>query len=188
MYSEFNIDETRGISHSPLTHFRFNCSLTLREYCSDIPFDRCATILSLINDSERACLAAALGGAPCDYSDCSTLLANLTESTKNTCILPTYVFTAGNDAAFSNLTATQINDLTTRLCVAACVADFYTDTLAHATQIQYTAADTVCISDVLYKAVDVGIYTNTGNGSSSITEDACGNKYFLSYDNAPYRC
>ena len=58
VYSEFNIDETRGISHSPLTHFRFNCSLTLREYCNDVPFDRCATILSLINDSERACLSA----------------------------------------------------------------------------------------------------------------------------------
>ena len=115
VYSEFNIDETRGISHSPLTHFRFNCSLTLREYCNDIPFDRCATILSLINNSERACLSSALGGT-CDYNDCTTLLANLTEATKNTCILPTYVFAAGNDAAFSNLTTTQINDLTTRLC------------------------------------------------------------------------
>ena len=168
VYSEFNIDETRGISHSPLTHFRFNCSLTLREYCNDIPFDRCATILSLINDSERACLSSALGGT-CDYNDCSTLLANLTEATKNTCILPTYVFTTGNDAAFSNLTATQINDLTARLCVAACIADFYTSTLAQARQITYNVDDTICINDIKYKAVDVGGVTGFSSSAPAFS-------------------
>ncbi len=170
VYSEFNIEEKRGVSHSPLTHFRFNCSLTLREYCSDVPFDRCATILSLINDSERDCLAAALGGgAPCDYNDCTTLLANLTETTKNTCILPTYVFTAGNDAAFSNLTATQINDLTARLCVASCVADFSVSTLAQAQQITYNVNDTICILDTKYKAVDVGGVTGFSSSAPSFS-------------------
>ena len=62
VYSEFNVEEKRGISHAPLTHFRFNCTLTLREYCNDTPFDRCATILSLINPTERDCLANALDG------------------------------------------------------------------------------------------------------------------------------
>ena len=114
VYSEFNVEEKRGISHAPLTHFRFNCTLTLREYCNDTPFDRCATILSLINPTERACLTSSLGGN-CDYNDCNTLLTELTEDTKNTCVLPTYDFS--NPVVQSNVSTQQQTDLSNWLCV-----------------------------------------------------------------------
>ena len=184
VWREFNIEEKRGISHAPFTHFRVNCTVTLKEDCVTAPFDRCATILNMTTQAEQDCLGAALGGGPCDYNDCSTLLANLTAVTKNTCILPTYDFTDLDVQA--NVTTQQQTDLQAWLCTPACTGDFKVDDLAHAQQITYNVNDTVCISDTLYKAVNIGVFTNTGNASSSITEDSSGNKYFLSYDQDTY--
>ena len=113
VWREFNIEEKRGISHAPFTHFRVNCTVTLKEDCVTAPFDRCATILNMTTQAEQDCLSSNLGGN-CDYNDCSTLLANLTAVTKNTCILPTYDFT--DTDVQSNVTTQQQTDLEAWLC------------------------------------------------------------------------
>ena len=62
VWREFNIEEKRGISHAPFTHFRVNCTVTLKEDCVTAPFDRCATILNMTTQAEQECLANALNG------------------------------------------------------------------------------------------------------------------------------
>ena len=176
VWREFNIEEKRGISHAPFTHFRVNCTIVLKEECVTAPFDRCATILNMTTQAEQDCLSSSLGGN-CDYNDCSTLLANLTAVTKNTCILPTYDFTDLDVQA--NVTTQQQTDLQAWLCVPACTGDFKVDDLAHAQQIQYNVNDTVCISDTLYKAVDVGVVSGYAGSPPSFNGS---DMYFINTD------
>jgi hypothetical protein len=64
VYSEFDVPSDRGVEYLPLTHFRFNCTVLMREDCTGIPLDRCAAIMQ-----------------------------NLTQADLLNCILPTYDFT-----------------------------------------------------------------------------------------------
>ena len=105
----------------------------------------------------------------CDYNDCPTLLANLTTNTKNTCILPTYNF--ANPVVQSNVTTQQQTDLVDWLCVTACIADFSVSTLAQAQQVVYNLADTICISNTKYKAVDVGTITGYTGSPPSVSNN-----------------
>ena len=63
VYTEFDVQNDRGVSYLPMTHFRFNCTISVKEECGTTPFDAC-----------------------------TSLLGNLTESDKLDCILPTYDF------------------------------------------------------------------------------------------------
>jgi len=74
VYSEFDINTDVGKTNKPLApmaYFRFDCTLQVREDCTDTSLDRCAAITQ-----------------------------NLTTADKNECILPTYDFstTAVQDA------------------------------------------------------------------------------------------
>lgn len=64
VYSEFDISVGKTSKPLlPMTYFRFNCTLTVKEDCTGVSLDRCAAILQ-----------------------------NLTTEDKNECILPTYDF------------------------------------------------------------------------------------------------
>lgn len=65
VYAEFDVTEDRGIAHMPMTHFRFNLTIQLREDCAGVSLDRCTAILQNISTDE-----------------------------KNNCILPTYDFSS----------------------------------------------------------------------------------------------
>lgn len=81
------------------------------------------------------------------------------------------------------LSGADVSQQTVTVCTTnQCEADYSFETVSEVSAQTMSEGDTVCISDVLYKAVNVEVFTNTGNGSSSITEDSAGNKYFLSYD------
>ena len=53
VYSEFEVSTDRGVAHAPLTHFRFNCTVQVRENCNDSVLDRCAAINQNISYQEK---------------------------------------------------------------------------------------------------------------------------------------
>ena len=63
VYNEFDVSNDRGIAHAPMSYFRFNCTVTIREDCAGVSLNRCGSITQ-----------------------------NLSENDKNDCILPTYDF------------------------------------------------------------------------------------------------
>lgn len=88
VYTEFDVQNDRGVSYLPMTHFRFNCTISVKEECGSTPFDACTNLLTAITTDQM----------------CS-------------CVIPSLIFTAGNDTNFDCLSVTQKSDLTTRLCV-----------------------------------------------------------------------
>jgi hypothetical protein len=56
VYSEFNIQDTRGISLAPFGHFRFNCSVLLREDCDAVLFNKCDTVWNMLSADEQCCI------------------------------------------------------------------------------------------------------------------------------------
>lgn len=177
VWRDFDIEENRGISHSPLTHFRVNCTIYLHEDCINVPFDRCATILNMTTQAEQDCLSNALGGT-CDWNDCGSLLANITEATKNTCVLPTFDF--ADTQVQSNVTGQQQADLINWLCVPACTGDFKVDDLAHAQQITFNPNDTICIADTAYTAVE--LFSVSGRIKGQFEIDVAGGNYYYIVD------
>jgi len=63
VYTEFDVSNDRGIAHAPMSYFRFNCTVTIREDCAGVSLNRCGAITQ-----------------------------NLSADDKNDCILPTYDF------------------------------------------------------------------------------------------------
>ena len=53
VYSEFEVSKDRGIAHTPLTHFRFNCTIQVRENCNDSILDKCGAINQNISYQEK---------------------------------------------------------------------------------------------------------------------------------------
>ena len=82
----------------------------------DVPssYDRCQEIYNSLTPDDIACLQLLIGGGSCDWNDCTELLANITDVTKNTCVLPTYDFS--NTDVQSNVTTQQQTDLEAWLC------------------------------------------------------------------------
>lgn len=73
VYAEFEVSKDRGIAHAPLTHFRFNCTIQVREDCANISLDRCGAINQNISTQEKnECILPAL-----DFSNTDTQ-SNLT--------------------------------------------------------------------------------------------------------------
>jgi hypothetical protein len=87
VYTEFDVTQDRGIAHAPMSYFRFNCTVQVREDCLGVSLDRCAAILQ-----------------------------NLSATDMCNCVIPSLDFTIGVDTDFDCFTGQQITDLTTRLC------------------------------------------------------------------------
>lgn len=66
VFSDFNLSDAQVLEKSPLTHFRVNCTVTLKEECSASSFDRCAAILQNIDQDTIDCICGTV--APDTYS------------------------------------------------------------------------------------------------------------------------
>jgi len=97
VFREFDIEDAQQLEKSPLSHFRFNLSVILEAECNSLPFD-----------------------------PCQALLNNITPDLKCNCVIPSLDFTIGNDTDFDCLNATQVTDLTTRLCSTPIINDLST--------------------------------------------------------------
>jgi hypothetical protein len=53
VYAEFEVSKDRGIAHAPLTHFRFNCTIQVREDCANTSLDKCGAINQNISSTEK---------------------------------------------------------------------------------------------------------------------------------------
>jgi hypothetical protein len=68
VYAEFDVSNDRGIAHNPMTHFRVNMTVQLREDCNDSTLDRCAAILQNLSQDEKLnCILPTY-----DFSDTTT--------------------------------------------------------------------------------------------------------------------
>jgi len=71
VYAEFDVSNDRGIAHNPMTHFRLNITIQLREDCADSSLDRCAAILANLSQDELLnCILPTY-----DFSDSATQAA-----------------------------------------------------------------------------------------------------------------
>jgi len=104
VYSEFDVANDRGISYLPMTHFRFDCSISVKEECGSTPFD-----------------------------SCTSLLGNLTDTEKLTCILPTYDFSSLS--VQSATSAQQQADMITWLCTSSLPTNIYSTQLNGTNQV-----------------------------------------------------
>lgn len=56
VYAEFDVSRDRGVAHAPMTHFRFNCTITFKEDCTGVSLDRCNAILQNVPQSVLDCV------------------------------------------------------------------------------------------------------------------------------------
>ena len=63
VYAEFDVTEDRGIAHAPMTHFRFNCTVLLREDCPTPSFDVCTALQQNFSQADLLCACGTVGTA-----------------------------------------------------------------------------------------------------------------------------
>jgi hypothetical protein len=139
-YSDFDIANDRGISYLPLTHFRLNCTVQVKEDCPPTTLNRCTSILQNLTSADLlGCIlptydfsspttqAAVTVQQQSDLTDwlctampttCPDILA-LIAPYRVSCVIPSLNFAAGFDDDFNALDGTQISDLQTRICTPA---------------------------------------------------------------------
>lgn len=93
VFEGFEIGNQTQLEKSPLTHFRVDINMLLKEECGVLPIDLCTSALALINSNNLRC----------------------------GCFIPSLDYTIGNDTDFDCFVLQQKADLTTRLCAVASI-------------------------------------------------------------------
>jgi hypothetical protein len=137
VFSEFDIINNRGIDLLPLTHFRFNCTLLMKEVCNETTLNRCQAITQNLTTTDLlTCILPLYDFSTTQVQDALSL-QQITDLTnwlctplpntcpeviafiapyRASCVIPDLDFTIGFDDDFNALTPTQLTDLETRIC------------------------------------------------------------------------
>ncbi len=87
VYAEFDVQNDRGVSYLPMTHFRFNCNISVKEECATTPFDACTSLLGNITIDEKLnCILPTYDFADTDTQD-ALMIAQVTDLTDWLCVV-----------------------------------------------------------------------------------------------------
>lgn len=185
-YSDFDISNDRGIAHLPLTHFRVNLTIQLREDCAGTTLNKCQAItqnltitdlltcvLPLYNFADAATQVALSAQQESDLTNylCTPLpvtcpnILTFIAPVRGSCIIPSLAFETGNNADFNALSGAQVSDLSDRICTpvvpiipASVIFDGVNETISAPNNAVYDFANSSPFTvSIWFKTTDVSV-------------------------------